>query len=501
MALSPISPRYAKISPRYFSSAPLRASTEQPLLRERNHGKQHKLNPSHKLFADHEKKIKTLSRPTSSIQAAGSNVKRVPRNLDPALHPFERAREYTRALNATKLDRMFAQPFIADLGRGHVDGVYKITNDPTSLDRLASGSGDGVVKVWDLTSRDEVWQTRAHENMVRGLCWSQERKLLSCGADRTIKIWEPYTSQSNSGPVATWLGKEAYTSISHHRTHASFAVSSSSGISIHDTTRPGSMAATKLAWPNSVDTITSCSFNQIETSILASCATDRSIVLYDLRTNSPLHKAVLALATNAISWNPMEAFVFAAANEDHNIYLFDMRKMNRALNVIKDHVAAVMDVHFSPTGEELVSASYDRTIRIFSRDKGHSRDVYHTKRMQRVFSCAWSADNAYVLSGSDDGNIRLWRAVASSRQGIKSFAQRQKLSYDDALRKRYGHMPELKRIARHRHLPRVVKKAGDIKKEELAAIRRRQENERQHSKKKFSKRKSEREKMVLNVEE
>ena len=28
--------------------------------------------------------------------------------------------------------------------------------------------------------------------------------------------------------------------------------------------------------------------------------------------------------------------------------------MNRALNVLKDHVAAVMDVEFSPTGEELV---------------------------------------------------------------------------------------------------------------------------------------------------
>ena len=112
-----------------------------------------------------------------------------PRNLDPALHPFERAREYTRALNATKLERMFAQPFLGDLGKGHVDGVYKITNDPSSLERLASGSGDGVVKVWDLTSQDEVWQAKAHENMVKGLCWSREQKLLSCASDRTVKMF------------------------------------------------------------------------------------------------------------------------------------------------------------------------------------------------------------------------------------------------------------------------------------------------------------------------
>ena len=74
-------------------------------------------------------------------------MQRQTRNLDPALHPFERAREYTRALNATKMDRMFAQPFLAQLGRGHVDGVYTMAKDPNSLERFASGSGDGVVKV------------------------------------------------------------------------------------------------------------------------------------------------------------------------------------------------------------------------------------------------------------------------------------------------------------------------------------------------------------------
>ena len=58
-------------------------------------------------------------------------------------------------------------------------------------------------------------------------------------------------------------------------------------------------------------------------------------------------------------------------------------------------------------------------------------------------------------------------------------------------------MPEIRRIKRHRRVPKVVKKAQSIKNEELAAIKRREENERKHSKKQFEKRKSEREKMVL----
>ena len=183
--------------------------------------------------------------------------------------------------------------------------------------------------------------------------------------------------------------------------------------------------------------------------------------------------------------------------------MFDMRKLDekRALNVLKDHVAAVMDVSFSPTGQGIVSGGYDKTIRLWNRAGGHSRDIYHTKRMQRVFSVCFTPDSNYVISGSDDGNLRLWRANASKREGIKSARQRQKLEYDEALKEKYKHMPEIRRIQRHRHVPKPVKKAGEIKAEEIKAIKRRQENERKHSKKGLIKRRSEREKMVLATEQ
>jgi len=396
------------------------------------------------------------------------------------------------------MERMFAAPFIAQLGKGHVDGVYTLAKDPNSLQRFASGSGDGIVKVWDLTSREEIWNTQAHENIVKGMSWTRDKKLLTCAADRTIKLFDPYNTPSGAAPAATWLGANAFTSISHHRSNDSFAVASSV-ISIYDLERQNAPPEV-LQWPTSTDTITCVKFNQVETSILASAATDRSIVLYDLRTSTPVKNTILNFASNSISWNPMEAFNFAVASEDHNIYIFDMRKMDRALNVLKNHVAAVMDVEFSPTGEELVSASYDRTVRLWSRMQGHSRDIYHTKRMQRVFSVKWTPDSKFILSGSDDGNIRLWRAQASKREGIKSAKQRTALEYNEALSERYAHMPEIRRIKRHKHIPKVVKKAGEIKSEELKAIKRREENERKHTKKQHQKRKSEREKMVLASE-
>lgn len=50
------------------------------------------------------------------------------------------------------------------------------------------------------------------------------------------------------------------------------------------------------------------------------------------------------------------------------------------------------------------------------------REVYHTKRMQHVICVKWSMDNKYILSGSDEMNIRLWKANAAEKLGTVSEA-------------------------------------------------------------------------------
>lgn len=55
-----------------------------------------------------------------------------------------------------------------------------------------------------------------------------------------------------------------------------------------------------------------------------------------------------------------------------------------------------------------------------------SREVYHTKRMQHVMCVRWSADSKYILSGSDEMNIRIWKANASEKLGVvRAFYQRE----------------------------------------------------------------------------
>ena len=173
---------------------------------------------------------------------------------------------------------MFAAPFLCQLGNGHVDGVYQLAKDPNSLNHLASGSGDGIIKVWDLSGREETWHAAAHTNIVKGMSWTRDQKLLTCGSDRKVQLFDPYHTPAESPPISTWLGNNGFTSLSHHRSKNAFAASSGSVINIYDLDRH-SAAPEVLQWPTSTDTITAVSFNQIEQSVLASVASDRSIVL------------------------------------------------------------------------------------------------------------------------------------------------------------------------------------------------------------------------------
>ncbi|KAI5968489.1 sof1 [Candida theae] len=437
-------------------------------------------------------KLKTISRSSDTyVPVRNTQESALPRNLNPALHPFERAREYTRALQATKLERMFAQPFIGQLGDGHRDGVYVLAKNFHSTNQFASGSGDGVIKYWNLTSREETASFRAHYGMCTGLVITPQNQMLSCGDDKSIKLWsvnseefdksvqddEIYTHK-DQGLVKTFVGEHAFKGIDHHREDAMF-VTGGAQIQLWDMNR--SKYISNLSW--GADNVNTVKFNQTETNIIASTGSDNAIVLYDVRTNVPVQRAVTNFRNNCISWNPLEAFNFVTGNEDHNAYLWDMRNMKKSINIYKDHVAAIMDVDFSPTGEEIVTGSYDKTIRIFGARAGHSRDIYHTKRMQHVFCTKFSTDSRYILSGSDDTNVRIWRTKASDRSNIKSMKQRNKLEYDDKLKERFQYMPEIKRIARHRHVPKVVKKAQEIKRIEIESLKRREENERRHTKK------------------
>lgn len=237
-----------------------------------------------------------------------------PRNYDPALHPFEAAREYVRALNAVKLERVFAKPFVGNLD-GHRDGISCLSKHPKQLSVLLSGAYDGEVRVWDIPQQLCLRSFVAHEGIVRGISYEPTGShFFTLGDDKTIKTWnaEAAESEADEDPINTILSKTVLTGISYHQSKPMFATCGEV-CQIWEETR--SEPVRSLQW--GVDSLHHVAFNPVQTNLLSACASDRSIILYDVRDSGPLRKVIMKLRTNSLAWNPMEAFIFTCANEDY----------------------------------------------------------------------------------------------------------------------------------------------------------------------------------------
>jgi WD repeat and SOF domain-containing protein 1 len=57
-------------------------------------------------------------------------------------------------------------------------------------------------------------------------------------------------------------------------------------------------------------------------------------------------------------------------------------------------------------------------------------------------------------------NVRIWKADASAQLGVVLPRERAKQAYGKALVERYKHLPDVKRVVRHRHLPAAIYKTA-----------------------------------------
>jgi WD40 repeat protein len=94
--------------------------------------------------------------------------------------------------------------------KGHIGWVLSVAFSPDGS-RLASGSSDRTIKVWDTASGQELRTLKGHSSQVQSVAFSPDGSRLASGSDdQTIHVWDarPWTTELRCQREA--LGLEEY---------------------------------------------------------------------------------------------------------------------------------------------------------------------------------------------------------------------------------------------------------------------------------------------------
>jgi dipeptidyl aminopeptidase/acylaminoacyl peptidase len=80
-------------------------------------------------------------------------------------------------------------------GDEHTDSVTSVALNPDAT-KVATGSADKTVKIWDLATGRRLNTLRDHADAVWAVAWSPDGKFLaSAGSDKSIKVWDADTGK------------------------------------------------------------------------------------------------------------------------------------------------------------------------------------------------------------------------------------------------------------------------------------------------------------------
>jgi len=292
---------------------------------------------------------------------------------------------------------------VLQIPNGHANGVNACAWSPDGA-RLASGSYDSTVKVWDAASGQCLLTLQGHQGGVSACAWSPDGTRLASGAgDSTVKVWDAASGQC----LLTLWG--------HDRPVSSCAWSA-------DGTRlaSGSYDSTVKVWDAAGGQclltlqghqggVSACAWSPDGTR-LASGAVDDTVKVWDaaggqcLLTLQGHHSPV-----SACDWSP-DGTRLASGAIDDTVKVWDPAG-GQCLLTLQGHQGGVSACAWSPDGTRLASGAGDSIVKVWDAAGGQcllTLQGHHSP----VSACAWSPDGTRLASGADDSTVKVWDAAS-----------------------------------------------------------------------------------------
>jgi WD40 repeat protein/transcriptional regulator with XRE-family HTH domain len=292
----------------------------------------------------------------------------------------------------------------------HAHRIRSLAFSPDSR-KLAIGSLDGMIQLWDVASGTLLWSSW-HSNNVTRLTFSPDGKVLaSAGNDSSARLWDSQhgtllQALPHPGPVfaVTWSPDGRWLA----------SGDSEGAVRLWEVQGPNP-AAVVQSFLGHTNWVRALCFSP-DSRLLASGSYDGKVILWDI-VNGAIHQMSAGQTDRiqSVTWSPNGQLI-ASSGLDRVIWLWEVGQDNPRA-VLQGHTAPINGLAFTPDSDSLLSGSDDGSLRVW--------DVLHGQTVRLIqgyisalFDLDWSPDGTQIITGGANGQVTVWEVAEKTPSKI-----------------------------------------------------------------------------------
>ena len=248
--------------------------------------------------------------------------------------------------------------------RGHSDSVSTIAWSPDGR-YIASGSSDRTVRVWEATSGHDVFVYKGHSQVVNAVAWSPDGRYIVSGSfDKTVQVWEAatghnvitYNGHSDSINSVTWSPDGRY--VASGSTDTTVQIwEAASGNYIRSYNGHAEEVIT-VAWSSNGSRIASADTASLQ--VWDAMSGNNFLTYYSYNF---IHEVAWSPDNNSLACSNGSSLISGGGNAN-TVQIWDVGNSS-VLFTYRGHSADVITVVWSPDGRRVGSGGFDNTVQIW----------------------------------------------------------------------------------------------------------------------------------------